>query len=109
MPSVTSANHGLCRSLSNTPIVIVLRDARLRAIRFGRYPSLVAASVTRLRDSMLTRGESRITNDTKARETPAIWATSSNVGAWFRRVLDTAANLVHLTAPLSRLELERSN
>ena len=78
-------------------------------MRFGRYPSLVAASVTRWRDSSLTRGESRKTSDTNARDTPAIWATSSKVGALFRRVLDTAVKLVHLTDALRRLQLERSN
>jgi len=41
---------------------------------------------------MLTRGESRITSDTNARETPAIWATSSKVGALLRRVLGTGSS-----------------
>src|SRR6185295_13549553 len=102
MPSVTSANHGLCKSFNSTPMVIVLRAAKLRAIRFGRYPSFDAASVTRWRDSSLTRGESRITNDTRARDTPAIWATSSKVGALLRLVAGTAVKLVHLTPPLRR-------
>ena len=69
---------------------------------------MVAASLTRRRDSTLTRGESRMTSDTRARETPAAWATSSNVGALLRLALDIAAKLLHLTRPLSRLQLERS-
>jgi hypothetical protein len=53
---------------------------------------VAAAALTRLRDSALTRGESRMTNDTNALETPAAWATSSNVGALLRLAFDIAAS-----------------
>jgi hypothetical protein len=60
---------------------------------------LAAAAVTRRRDSSLTRGDSRMTSETRARDTPAAWATSSNVGALLRLAIDMRGKIHHSFGP----------
>jgi hypothetical protein len=62
------------------PIVFVRREAKARAPKFGEYPSVLTASITRRRVSSITRSGEFRHLDTVAVETPANRATSSNVG-----------------------------
>jgi hypothetical protein len=85
--------------LSSTPTVLLRRLANDRAMALGRYPSFVAAARTRARRSSLTWGFWRITNEAKARDTPASRATSSNV----------AGPLIPLTEPRGAVILASIN
>ena len=67
-------------SESTSAIVSVRRVTRLRAARFGTYPSRATASSTASRVAGLTGAEPFSTRDTVAMETPARLATSSSVG-----------------------------
>jgi hypothetical protein len=60
--------------------VSVRRVTRVRAARFGTYPSSSMACSTASRAPMLTFGEPLITRETVPRPTPARTATASSVG-----------------------------
>ena len=67
---------GLSNSAMLTPMVRLLRSARLRAVALGRYPSSAAAFSIAALLASLTFGEPRIARDTSDLETPARAATS---------------------------------
>jgi hypothetical protein len=63
------------------PIVKERFAAITRAAKFGVYPKVVTADITRSRVAVTTRSGSLRHLDTVAVETPAFLATSSKVGA----------------------------
>ena len=71
----------LSDSETTSAIVSVRRVTRLRAARFGTYPSRLIAFSTALRVSGRTFGERLTTRETVAVDTSARRATSSSVGA----------------------------
>ncbi len=75
-PPSMSGKMGLSNSAMLTPMVRLLRSARLRAVALGRYPSSAAAFSIAARLASLTFGEPRIARETKDLETPARAATS---------------------------------
>ena len=74
-----SLNRRVAGSVMTTAIESLRRVTRLRAARFGTYPSRSIARSTVRRTSGLTLGEPFTTRETVARETPATRATSSRV------------------------------
>ena len=76
MPRTTLVKNGFWMSGMTTPMVLVARARRFRAMWLGRYSSSLTASNTRWASSPLTNLAPESTRETVAADTCACSATS---------------------------------